>query len=190
MGSVKTSPPAVSFVAKSGTGKTTLLEKVIGELSRRGRRVGTVKHDAHRFEIDHEGKDSWRLTRAGASPMVISSPEKIAMVQTGLQGEIPLEEIVSSFMAVADLVITEGYKTGHLPKVEVHRSARSSDLLCVTRDGRILDGDLIAVVSDETLSLPVPVFPLQDPGPVCDFLEEKFLGTDRSTAPPSGVSSG
>ncbi|WP_461394974.1 molybdopterin-guanine dinucleotide biosynthesis protein B, partial [Deferrisoma sp.] len=70
----------MSFVAKSGTGKTTLLEKVIGELTRRGYRVGTIKHDAHRFEIDHEGKDSWRLTRAGASPMVISSAEKLAMV--------------------------------------------------------------------------------------------------------------
>ena len=180
---MKAAPPAVSFVAKSGTGKTTLLEKVIGELARRGRRVGTVKHDAHRFEIDHEGKDSWRLTQAGASPMVISSREKIAMVQTGLSGEIPLEEIISRFMTGADLVITEGYKTGHLPKVEVHRSDRSSELLCVTRDGKILDRDLIAVVSDENLSLPVPVFPLQDPGPVCDLLEEKFLETDRGTAP-------
>ena len=172
---MKLAPPAVSFVAKSGTGKTTLLEKVIGELARRGWRVGTVKHDAHRFEIDHEGKDSWRLTQAGASPMVISSREKIAMVQTGLSREVPLEEIISHFMADVDLVITEGYKTGHLPKVEVHRSARSSELLCVTRDGRILEKDLIAVVSDENLSLPVPLFPLQDPGPVCDFLEEKFL---------------
>lgn len=57
---------AVSFVAKSGTGKTTLLEKVIGSLKRRGYRVGVIKHDAHRFEIDHPGKDSYRLTAAGA----------------------------------------------------------------------------------------------------------------------------
>jgi molybdopterin-guanine dinucleotide biosynthesis protein MobB len=187
---VKTAPPAVSFVAKSGTGKTTLLEKVIVELARRGRRVGIVKHDAHRFEIDHEGKDSWRLTQAGASPMVISSREKIAVVQTGLSREVPLDEIISRFMGDVDLVITEGYKTGHLPKVEVHRSARSSELLCVTRDGRILDESLVAVVSDEDLSLPVPVFPLQDPGPICDFLEEKFLGTDRGTSLSAGESSG
>jgi molybdopterin-guanine dinucleotide biosynthesis protein MobB len=176
VGRVKGTPPAVSFVAKSGTGKTTLLEKVIGELARRGRRVGTVKHDAHSFEIDHEGKDSWRLTRAGASPMIISSPEKIALVQGGLEGEVPLEEIISRFMGSADLVITEGYKTGNLPKIEVHRLERSPELLCVTRGGKILDDGLIAVVSDEDLSLPVPLFPLDDPGAVCDFLEERFLG--------------
>ena len=185
MGDVKSLPPAVSFVAKSGTGKTTLLEKVLGELALRGRRVGTVKHDAHRFEIDHEGKDSWRLTQAGASPMVISSPEKIALVQTGLAGEVPLDEIISRFMGEADLVITEGYKTGHLPKIEVHRSGRSGELLCVTREGRILDEDLIAVVSDADLELPVPLFPLADPEALCDFLEERFLGTGRGGGAPS-----
>lgn len=186
MGDVRGLPPAVSFVAKSGTGKTTLLEKVLGELVRRGRRVGSVKHDAHRFEIDHEGKDSWRLTQAGASPMVISSPEMIAMVQTGLSGELPLEEIIPRFMGEADLVITEGYKTGHLPKIEVHRSGRSSELLCVTREGRILDEDLIAVVSDAHLELPVPLFPLDGTGPLCDFLEERFLGTAPSPGDRGG----
>jgi molybdopterin-guanine dinucleotide biosynthesis protein B/molybdopterin-guanine dinucleotide biosynthesis protein len=168
-------PPAVSFVAKSGTGKTTLLEKVIAELKRRGYRVGTVKHDAHRFQIDHEGKDSWRLTRAGASPMVISSEEKLAMVHPNARGEMTLDEVIYRFMTDVDLVVTEGYKTGSLPKVEIHRAARSSELLCVTRDGRILDHRLIGVVSDENLSLPVPLFPLEHQGPVCDFLEERFL---------------
>ncbi len=168
-------PPAVSFVAKSGTGKTTLLEKVIRELTRRGYRVGTIKHDAHRFEIDHEGKDSWRLTRAGASPMVISSAEKLAMVHPNGRGEMTLEEIIYRFMTETDIVLTEGYKTGTLPKIEVHRAARSPELLCAARDGRLLDHRLIAVVSDAPQNLPVPVFPLDHPGPVCDFLEARFL---------------
>lgn len=168
-------PPAVSFVAKSGTGKTTLLEKVIGELTRRGYRVGTIKHDAHRFEIDHEGKDSWRLTRAGASPMLVSSAEKLAMVHPNARGEMTLEEILYRYMTDADLVVTEGYKTGSLPKIEVHRAGRSADLLCATRDGRMIDHRLIAVVSDEELPVPVPLFPLDHPGPVCDFLEAQFL---------------
>jgi molybdopterin-guanine dinucleotide biosynthesis protein B/molybdopterin-guanine dinucleotide biosynthesis protein len=168
-------PPAVSFVAKSGTGKTTLLEKVIGELSRRGYRVGTIKHDAHRFEIDHEGKDSWRLTRAGAFPMVISSSEKVAVVHPNARGEMTLEEVIYRFMTDADLVVTEGYKTGGLPKIEIHRMQRSPELLCATRDGQILDHRLIGVVSDENLPLPVPLFPLDHPGPVCDYLEEQFL---------------
>ena len=168
-------PPAVSFVAPSGTGKTALLEQVIGELSRRGRRVGAVKHASHRFEIDHEGKDSWRLTRAGASPTVISAEGKLAVVQEGLAGEMPLGEILTRFMTGVDLVITEGYKTGHLPKIEVHRSGHGPELLCVTRDGKILDGSLIAVVSDGELHLPVPILPLDRPEQVCDFIEERFL---------------
>jgi molybdopterin-guanine dinucleotide biosynthesis protein len=168
-------PPAVSFVAKSGTGKTTLLEKIIAELSHRGYRVGTIKHDAHRFDIDHEGKDSWRLTRAGASPMVVSSAEKLALVHPNARGEMTLDEVIYRFMTDVDLVVTEGYKTGNLPKIEVHRSERSPELLCTTRRGQVLDSRLIAVVSDEHLPLPVPCFPLEHPGSVCDFLEERFL---------------
>jgi molybdopterin-guanine dinucleotide biosynthesis protein MobB len=163
-------------VAKSGTGKTTLLHKEIAEFKRRGYRIGTIKHDAHRFEIDHEGKDSWRLTRSGASPMIISSPEKLAMVHPSARGEMTLDEVIYRFMNEVDLVITEGYKTGNLPRLEVHRAERSPELLCVTRDGQILDHRLIGVVSDENLSLPVPVFPLDHLGPVCDFLEQRFLG--------------
>jgi len=168
-------PPAVSFVAKSGTGKTTLLEKVIAELTRRGYRIGSIKHDAHRFDIDHEGKDSWRLTRAGASPMVVSSAEKLALVHPNARGEMTLDEVIYRYMTDADLVITEGYKTGALPKIEVHRAERSPELLCATRDGQVLDHRLIGVVSDEDLPLPVPRFPLDHPGPICDYLEEQFL---------------
>ncbi len=73
--------PVVSVVAKSGTGKTTLLEKLIHEMKRRGYRVGAIKHDAHSFEIDHEGKDSWRLTHAGADTTVITSPLQTAIIR-------------------------------------------------------------------------------------------------------------
>jgi molybdopterin-guanine dinucleotide biosynthesis protein len=168
-------PPAFSFVAKSGTGKTTLLIKVIEELTRRGFSVGAVKHDAHNFEIDHEGKDSWRITKAGASPMIISSKEKLAMVEKDYRGEMPLADIIYSFMGNVDLVITEGYKMGNLPKIEVHRKEHSDELLCMTREGELKDHRLIAVVSDEDLNLPVPGFDLNQPGPLCDFIEERFL---------------
>ncbi len=174
-----TVPPVIAFVARSGTGKTTLLEKVIGELSRRGLRVGAVKHSAHGFEIDCEGKDSWRLGSAGASPVVLSSPGTMAVVQAGLPQEIPLGEIVSRFMGGVDLVVAEGYKGGDLPKIEVHRASLGPDLLCASPEGAVLDAHLVAVVSDGELSLPVPVFPLGDPGPVCDFLEKRCSAPSR-----------
>lgn len=76
--------PVISIIAKSGTGKTTLLEKLIAELKRRGYRMGTMKHDAHQFDIDREGEDSWRLTQAGAHTMAISSPTKIAIIKQNI----------------------------------------------------------------------------------------------------------
>src|SRR5450631_1097407 len=87
---------AVSFVAKSGTGKTTLLEKVIAELKSRGYRVGVIKHDAHRFDIDYPGKDSHRLTAAGADTMLITSPEKLALIKKHAESP-PIEELIATY---------------------------------------------------------------------------------------------
>jgi molybdopterin-guanine dinucleotide biosynthesis protein B len=73
--------PVISIVGESDTGKTTLIEKIIPELTRRGFRVATVKHHAHNFEIDHEGKDSWRHKQAGSCLTVLSSPRRVAVVE-------------------------------------------------------------------------------------------------------------
>lgn len=162
---------AVSFVAKSGTGKTTLLEKVIALLKGRGYRVGVIKHDAHRFEIDHPGKDSHRLTAAGADTMVITSSEKLALVKT--HGASPdLEELIRTYFGDVEIVLTEGFRKSRLPKIEVHRKERSAALLC--RGGNH-DPNLLAVASDEPLSLDVPVFDLNDPDAIVDFLVDTFL---------------
>ena len=84
--------PIVSIVGKSDAGKTTLLEKLIPELKRRGYRVATIKHDAHQFEIDHPGKDSYRHFHAGADWTIIGSPAKLALVRR-LERELSLDEI-------------------------------------------------------------------------------------------------
>ncbi|HEY6871855.1 MAG TPA: molybdopterin-guanine dinucleotide biosynthesis protein B [Geobacteraceae bacterium] len=162
---------AVSFVAKSGTGKTTLLEKVITELKGRGWRVGAIKHDAHRFDIDHPGKDSHRMTAAGADTMLISSPEKLALVK---KHETPpaIGELIATYFADVDIVLTEGFKKSDLPKIEVHRKERSSTLLC---RGEENDPGLIAVASDEPLQLDVPVFDINDAASVAGFIERRFL---------------
>jgi molybdopterin-guanine dinucleotide biosynthesis protein MobB len=163
--------PAVSFVAKSGTGKTTLLEKVIAELKSRGYRVGVIKHDAHRFDIDHPGKDSYRLAAAGADTTLISSPEKLAVVKKH-QASPPIEELIETYFVDVDIVVTEGFKLSGMPKIELHRKERSETLLC---RGDNNDATLIAVASDEPLEVDVPVLDLNDPAQVARFIVERFL---------------
>ncbi|MDX2495259.1 MAG: molybdopterin-guanine dinucleotide biosynthesis protein B [Desulfuromusa sp.] len=168
--------PVVSIVAKSGTGKTTLLEKLIAELKLRGYRVGVVKHNAHKFNIDHEGKDSWRLTQAGADTMLITSAEKIAMVKQLPAGdEPPLTEIIASYCGDLDILLTEGFKRNNLPKIEVHRRECRTKLLC--RDEEY-DPALLAVASDCPLKLDVPVYDINDADGLCDLITQKFLSTD------------
>ena len=162
---------AVSFVAKSGTGKTTLLEKVIVELKGRGYRIGVIKHDAHRFDIDHPGKDSHRLTAAGADTMLISSPEKLAVVKQHVVSP-PIEVLIDTYFGDVDVVLTEGFKKSGLPKIEIHRKERSSTLIC---RGEQHDPSLLAVASDEPLELDVPVLDLNNPAQVADFVVKNII---------------
>lgn len=165
-------PPAVTFVAHSGTGKTTLIEKVIAELKERGRRVGAIKHDAHRFEIDHPAKDSYRLTAAGADTMLISSPEKLALVRKHPESP-PVEELLHTYFQDVDIVLTEGFKKSGLPKIEVNRKEQGRALICRDRGD---DPNLVAVASDRGLDVDVPLLDIDDPRQVADFIEKRFLG--------------
>jgi molybdopterin-guanine dinucleotide biosynthesis protein B/molybdopterin-guanine dinucleotide biosynthesis protein len=169
--SITVIPKAVSFVAKSGTGKTTLLEKVIVELKGRGWRVGVIKHDAHRFDIDHPGKDSHRLTAAGADTMLISSPEKLALIRQHA-AQPSIEELIATYFGDVDIILTEGFKKGGLPKIEVHRAERSPTLLC---RGEQYDPTLLAVASDEPLELDVPLLDINNPAQVADFVEKNII---------------
>ncbi len=111
--------PVIAFAAWSGTGKTTLIEKVVAVLKAKGLRLAVIKHDAHRFEIDREGKDSWRFTQAGADVVLLSSPEKTALVA---QRAHTLRELIASVRDV-DLILVEGYKNEDLPQIGVSRAA-------------------------------------------------------------------
>lgn len=161
----------LAFVAKSNTGKTTLLEKVIAELKLRGYKVGAIKHDAHRFDIDHPGKDSYRLTAAGADTMLICSQEKLALVKRH-DAAPPLEELIPTYFPDMDIVLTEGFKMSTVPKIEVNRQERSTTLLC---RGEQHDPMLVAVASDADLELDVPILDLNDPKRVADFIVATFL---------------
>lgn len=162
MPSSRSGPPVVAVVGASGAGKTTLLEKLIPALNRMGLRVGTVKHHAHDFEMDREGKDSWRHKRAGAAVSVISGPGKIGVVMD-VDHDHRVEELLPFFHQV-DVVITEGYKHGDHPKIEVFRPEVCGDLLCRK------DRCLVAVVTDAPVDLHVPSFSMEDAEGLARFL--------------------
>ncbi len=162
--------PVISVVGKSGVGKTTLLEKLIAELKRRGYRVATIKHDIHGFEIDRPGKDTWRHAQAGSNHVVIASPNRIAHIQR-LDRELTLPEIVATIHD-ADIILTEGYKRGPAPKIEVSRTERSRELLCSPEE-------LVAIATDQPYDLNVPQFDLNDAVGLVDLIEERFLRGSR-----------
>jgi len=117
--------PVISFVAlSSGTGKTTILERVIPILKGRGIRLAVLKHDVHGFEIDKPGKDTWRLAKAGADIVAISSAQKFAFIEKR-DKELSLDEAVARIKDV-DIVLTEGYKRENKDKILVYRSGAGS----------------------------------------------------------------
>lgn len=163
-------PPVLSIVSKKNSGKTTLLEKLIPELTGRGYRLGTIKHDVHGFDIDREGKDSWRHKRAGARAVVISSPRKIALIED-VAVEMEIDQIVERYFQDMDLVLTEGFKQGGKPQIEVFRRAAHETPLH-TREN---PGTLIAVAADVSPDLDVPCFDVNDIKGLADFIEARFL---------------
>lgn len=116
----------VSFVAPSGTGKTTLLEGVIAGLVARGHQVGAVKHDAHRIELDTEGKDSWRLRASGAESTLLMGRDQFAFF--GNEANVPsLPQVASLLFPTMDLVLVEGFRSANLPTVMVARADHVDD---------------------------------------------------------------
>jgi len=160
--------PIISIVGKSGSGKTTLIEKLVPELIRRGLRVATVKHDVHGFEMDREGKDSWRHKKAGAHTVVVSSPEKAALIRD-VERDLNLGEIRDKLIQDVDLILSEGYKRDVQPKIEVFRKEVHKNLLCKKKD------NLVAIVSNQKFNVGVPCFGLEDMKGLSNFIEKQFL---------------
>ena len=159
-------PPIISVVGFSGAGKTTLMEKLIGELTHRGYRVGSIKHDVHGFEMDKPGKDSWRHKQAGACTTLISSPYQIGMVMDVDHDHHPDE--LKKFFTNVNVILTEGYKQQRRPKVEIFRSEIHDEPLCNN------DDNIVAIMSDIPVNIKVPRFSLNDIRGLVDFLVNQF----------------
>ncbi len=164
--------PILTIVGKSDSGKTTLIERLVPELSRRGYRVATVKHDVHGFEVDREGKDSWRHKKAGAVATLIASSSQIALIQD-VEEDPDLESLRQCYIRGVDIILAEGYKRSDHPKVEVHRKALRRGLLATKEEG------LLAVATDEPLEVGVPCFELDDIAGIADLIERELILPSR-----------
>jgi molybdopterin-guanine dinucleotide biosynthesis protein B len=158
--------PIISVVGKSKSGKTTLIEKLIPELKKRGYRIGTIKHTHHDFDMDKKGKDSWRHKAAGADTVIVASREKIVMIKDENSAGL---ELLGKYFDDVDLVITEGFKKENRPKIEIYRSHKNNLPLCQN------DKTVIALVTDTDIRVNVPVFGLEEIKSLADLIEKNYL---------------
>jgi molybdopterin-guanine dinucleotide biosynthesis adapter protein len=148
------------------SGKTTLVERLVTELTRRGHRISTIKHAHHSFDIDHEGRDSFRHRKAGASEVAVISRDRWAIIHESRGAEPPsLDEILAK-LAPCDLVIVEGYKRDSHDKIEV----RNLELDHPPLAGE--DPTVVAIAATAAVAAaPVPVFDRDDVSALASFIE-------------------
>ena len=155
-------PPIVSIVGRAKSGKTTLIEKLLRELTSRGYRVATVKHAPGGMSFDEPDKDGWRHLQAGSEATIVSSPDKMVLIRP-VADEITLDEVTRILGEDYDIILTEGFKHDNAPKIEVHRSKVGPPLRGIKK--------LIAVATDEPLEIKTRQFSLEDIKGLADLLE-------------------
>jgi len=167
-------PHLVGFCAFSGTGKTTLLKRLIPLLKAADLRLAVVKHAHHSFDIDHPGKDSFEIRKAGADCTVVMSRKRIALIEE-LEDPRPEPRLSDALAALGsrhfDLIVVEGFKHERYPKIELHRPVLGHPLLYPN------DRDIIAVATDSALqpTPPLPRLDINDPGAICAFVLARIL---------------
>jgi molybdopterin-guanine dinucleotide biosynthesis protein B len=165
--------PILGFVAASGTGKTTLLTQLIPILKQNGLRIGLIKHSHHDFEIDQPGKDSFRLREAGASPVMLVSRYRRAMIAELIPEQEPrLDDQLKQFdQSDLDLILIEGFRAENFPKIELHRSLLAQPLLYPN------DPDIIAIATDAALQSPTHLtqLDLNRPKMIADFIQNHVM---------------
>lgn len=155
-------PPMVAVIGKKHSGKTTLTVRLTAELHRRGHRVMTIKHGSHTFNIDPSTTDTYRHYHEGeAERVAMAAPDKFALIERWGE-ELTAEQIAARYMADADIVVCEGFKTSELPKIEVYRTAAHAEPLYGSE--RQPAGEYLTIVTDrDGWRAPVPVLYFSDP---------------------------
>jgi len=164
--------PIISIVGYSDAGKTTLVEKLVPELKKKGYRVGTIKHSEHKSNFDTKGKDSWRHFESGADAVVVASADKIVMIrkhEKTSDGSYAQLSFIENHLKDMDMIIAEGYKSAGFPKIEVFRSQTQNTPACLN------DDTLVAIVTDADVNVSVPIFGLEESERLADFIEQNFL---------------
>ena len=158
----------IGFCGYSGSGKTTLIERLIAQLRLAGQRVSVVKHAHHAFDIDHEGKDSWRHRQAGAFEVVIASNRRLAKIREYPVAEEPTVEQLLAELVDCDWALVEGFKHAPLVKIEVWRAATGKPAQYPH------DPFVVAIATDSAAALPeptgLPVFDLDDADAIARFV--------------------
>jgi molybdopterin-guanine dinucleotide biosynthesis protein B len=171
----------VGICGWSGAGKTTLIEGLIAALKGAGQRVSVVKHAHHRFDIDHEGKDSWRHRKAGAFEVLVASSKRMALMREyEAEVEHDVHALIAELAPVADWVLVEGFRHADLLKLEVWREGVGSAPLYPA------DPYVVAVATDRPERLPsptaLPVLPLDAPATIAQWLMQS--GARHEYSPP------
>lgn len=162
--------PYLSFVGRSNTGKTTVIERLITILRERGMKIAVIKHHPHDFDIDIPGKDTYRYKQAGAAMSILASPGKVAVIED-TEKELALEEIIARYIRDVDLLLIEGFKKAKIPKIEVFQRKVAADFpVCAG------DINLIAIVTDEIVETSLPIFSRNDVQGIAEFIISRFVG--------------
>lgn len=166
--------PLLGFAAYSGTGKTTLLCKIIPLLTAKGYRIGIIKHTHHNIDIDKPGKDSFELRESGADQIVVASRNRTAIIieKPDSKYEPELSEALVNLQTNSlDLVLVEGFKHADFNKIELHREALGKPYIYPN------DPNVIAIAVDHEIdeATPVNILDLNQPQQIADFIENKLM---------------
>ena len=172
------SPQILVIAGKSNSGKTTLMEKLIAELTGRGIAVGSVKHAHDGFEIDQKGKDSWRHRKAGAAATLVATDTRVAMVKDDSR---PPKEKMMDYLGDMELILAEGFKAQPLPKIEIFRKASPYPAPLFLEDP-----NLAAFITDTDIQPQVPVFGPEDIRAIADFIIANFIAPKNSNPKTTG----